>query len=416
MKIKNILTAVLVCCGISAAFTSCSKDEEAFFTASADDAPRILNTNFPEDFSGGNPAVLRTMNRNETFNLTVTVTPVEHTTVAWYLNDVKVADGLTINYQMKEAGEHILKIVATTTQGKSTSRTFKMIVNALSSDPQSSSTALEERLLKPGTAVMLTGENLTNVKKVSINGQQANVTNATATSVEYSVPAGITDGIYTLYLIDDENISYAAGNVTVITKSTVHNNIFAGSSKASFTMEGSFLDKVATITINGINCEITEKTENKLTVKAPELAVGDFDLKGTTEGGESLKFYKDGQLYENGTFMVSEEEILWIGDFNVDWDGPEDHKEWRMISQEKFATFEVGHTLNISLKVVGSDYHKVQFDNWSWSNLPIPNAVVEGSEDTVVAIEITQALKDAVAAQAFCIHGHGFSIVQASYK
>ena len=39
-----------------------------------------------------------------------------------------------------------------------------------------------------------------------------------------------------------------------------------------------------------------------------------------------------------------------------------------------------------------------------------------GHADTDVPVEITQELKDAVAAKAFCIHGHGFSVVRVTYK
>ena len=47
MITKNILkylAASLVFCGFAAAFTSCSSDEDPFFTAGEEDAPRILNT------------------------------------------------------------------------------------------------------------------------------------------------------------------------------------------------------------------------------------------------------------------------------------------------------------------------------------------------------------------------------------
>ena len=152
-----------------------------------------------------------------------------------------------------------------------------------------------------------------------------------------------------------------------------------------------------------------------LTFTAPELEVGDYELKGTTTSGEPVLFINNGQLDEEALFMVSAEKIIWMGDFTVDWDGPEDHKEWRQISQEEFATFEVGHILTVSLKLVGTDYHKYQIDNWDWSSLP-GQSPTDFSEDTDVAIEITQDLKDAVAAKAFCIHGHGFSVVRVTYK
>ena len=61
MKLKNIFIACLA--GI--AFTSCSNDEEAFYTVSENDAPRILNTDFPD---GG-----FSINRNENLKFEVLV-------------------------------------------------------------------------------------------------------------------------------------------------------------------------------------------------------------------------------------------------------------------------------------------------------------------------------------------------------
>lgn len=55
MITKNMLkyiTACFVCCGLSAALTSCSSDEDPYFTASEDDMPRIINTDMPEGKGG----------------------------------------------------------------------------------------------------------------------------------------------------------------------------------------------------------------------------------------------------------------------------------------------------------------------------------------------------------------------------
>ena len=91
-------------------------------------------------------------------------------------------------------------------------------------------------------------------------------------------------------------------------------------------------------------------------------------------------------------------------------------KEWREISQETFATFEVGHTLTISLKFdETAGYHQYQIDNWEWASLP-GQQKTDITGDTDVPVEITQALKDAVAQKAFCIHGHGFSVTRVTYK
>ena len=183
--------------------------------------------------------------------------------------------------------------------------------------------------------------------------------------------------------MNENDERFGGGRVAVIANPTVSKSSFAGISNSSLTLEGFFLDKVASITIGGKDCPIVEKTENRLTITAPDLDLGNYELKGTTENGETLKFFKDCELLESALFMVSEE--------------------------------EVGHTLFITLQLVGSDYHKCQFDNWSWEALPGLQPL-EFSEDMVVSIEITQALKDAVAQKAFCIHGHGFSVTKVTYK
>ena len=75
MITKNIikyLAASFVCIGLSAAFTSCSSDEDPFFTANEDDAPRIINTDLPEG-KGGEPAELPSIER--TANFTSSPTP-----------------------------------------------------------------------------------------------------------------------------------------------------------------------------------------------------------------------------------------------------------------------------------------------------------------------------------------------------
>ena len=126
MKIKNILTACLLGFGLTAALMSCSKNEEAFYTVSEDDAPRILNTDFPD---GGYK-----IERNNNLKIEVLVTPVDFTTVKLYLDDEEKFTGANIDVPV-EAGDYTMKIVATTVKGKSTSRTTSLKVTALDNDP-----------------------------------------------------------------------------------------------------------------------------------------------------------------------------------------------------------------------------------------------------------------------------------------
>ena len=145
MKIKNIFAAGLFCC-LAAVFTACSSDEDPFFTASENDAPRILNTDIPEG-KGGEPGVIANIERTENFTFEVMVTPVSYTTVTWFIDDEQVAEGLKIDVPVL-AGDHILKIVATTTKGLSTSRTCKLTVRPLVSDPELATDAKSRWLRK----------------------------------------------------------------------------------------------------------------------------------------------------------------------------------------------------------------------------------------------------------------------------
>ena len=57
--------------------------------------------------------------RTTNFQYEVMVTPVHYTTVSWYLDDELIYEGNNIDMPIL-AGEHFLRIVATTTKGLST--------------------------------------------------------------------------------------------------------------------------------------------------------------------------------------------------------------------------------------------------------------------------------------------------------
>ena len=405
MKLKNIFFACLA----GLALTSCSNDEDAFFTVSENDAPRILNTDFPE--AGFN------INRNEPLKFEVLVTPADMTTVTWQADGKVVFTGNNID-QVFEAGDYTLKIVATTTKGKETSRTMKLKVKALDSDPQAGSDAAD-RVVKAGATVKLHGTNMANIKKVVINEQLVDATYKSGEDcIEYTIPANLAGGSYRISLMDEDGVRYGADKIVVVTTPTALNATYAGMANDAVTIEGFYLNDVATITVGGQECTITEKTADKLTFTIPELAVGDYELKGTTTNGEAVLFCKGSEVVESALLIIAAEKVIWTGDYYVSWELPDGNpnKEWREISQDEFATFEVGHTLTISLKINPSDgYHKYAIGDWEWALMP-GQAETEISQDTDVAVEITQELKNRVAAKAFCIHGHGFSVTKVTYK
>lgn len=319
----NMLFAVCLALAGAVSFSACSSTDDPYFTVSENDDPRILNTDLSD----------KVIDRKTSLKIELKVTPIAYTTVTWLLDNVQIAEGITLDQQLP-VGNHVLKIVATTTKGKSTYRTINVTVNPAEGDPVLAGDE-KSRWLTVGTTKTIDCTNVTSVSKVIVGDQEATNVSYANNQITFDVPA-MEAGEYMVFIEDAEGTRYACGLFIV-----------------------------------------------------------------------SNEVYEEPAVQEN---------VLWEGDFVVDWDGPEDHKEWREISQEQFASFELGHVLMISLKLVGEDYHKCQFDNWSWAGLPIPTPVIEFSEDTNVTIEITQELKDAVAEQAFCIHGHGFSVTKVVYK
>lgn len=406
MEIKNMITACLMCCGLAAAFTSCSKDEDSYYTVSEDDAPRILNTDFP---TGG-----FSINRDQNLKFDILVTPADYTTVKWLVDGDEVFVGTHIDKPF-EAGDYTLKIVAVTNKGKETSRTMALTVKPLTTDPQSASDALAERLVKAGAAVTLHGANLDNVQQVKINGQSvAAVFNSADGSISYTVPADLTDGSYRISLIDNNNQSYGAGQLTVVTKPTVCRVAVDGTQDGgSVTLEGYYLDKVTSIVVAGQEMPITAKSDQQLTFTAPAMAVADYELKGTTDGGEPLQFFKDYVLYQVGQYHVSLETTLLEGNFIIDWDSSICH-----LDPDKFDNVPVGSKILIYYEVPTAEYHNLRIvTNW-WTDVP-GGKQIDVTDDTPNPFELkyTDEFKSMVYEQGgmSCV-GFGYTVKRITFK
>ena len=311
MKIKNILTACLLGFGVTAALMSCSKNEEAFYTVSDDDAPRILNTDFPD---GGYK-----IDRNNNLKVEVLVTPVDYTTVKLFLDDKEVFTGSNIDVPV-EAGDYTMKIVATTVKGKSTSRTMSLKVSPLASDAQASDDMLA-RLQSPGDEVTLEGTNMSNIKKVKINDREIAVSTATANSIQYTLPADMPEGQYRMSLIDADGNSFGGGLVTVNGESIITRGDFMGLSEGNVVIPGRKLDKVKSVTVNGVACTIESQTAEQLIIKLPVLEEGTYVVKVIDKNDAAVKFLSEGKLVETGSIKVSliAEEVVWEGSHDVDW-------------------------------------------------------------------------------------------------
>ena len=392
----------------SVAFLSCTQKEEPFFTATENDTPRILNTDIP-DWDNGQPQTLLTISRDQNFEFEIIVTPADYTTVEWFLDDVKVAEGKTIN-QPVLAGTWTLKILSTTTKGHSTYRVSKLVVNPLDTDPVAGD-AILERLVAPGSTVVLGGKNMDKVAKVVIGGVECDAAFADG-AVTYAVPADMAAGTYQLTLKDAEGNEYGAGYITVSAESVVSAASFSGKPGAELVLTGLNLDKVATLTAGEQACTIVSKTAGELKLTLPALAKGSYVIVGLDEGGNAVNFVDGTQLLDKASLTITTEDILWEGHHYVSWDfaDGDPNKTFSALAVDS-KLWKVGKIVRVTLTPdPAAGYHQVQFNTMWWTALP---GTLRGDffEATVAEITWTQELSDLVNAQdGFIVCGHGFFV------
>ena len=213
MITKNIfkyLAACFVCCGLSVAFTSCSSDEDPFFSASEDDYPRIINTDLPEG-KGGEPAALPSIERTTNFTCEVIVTPVHYTTVTWFVDDEQVGEGLKIDVPVL-AGDHLVKVVATTTKGLSTYRLLTLNVRPAADDPELAKDG-RSRWLTIGTTKTIECKNANSVTKVFIGKTEAKNVSFADGKLTFDIPS-MEEGEY-MVSIEADGMRYGCGVFTV---------------------------------------------------------------------------------------------------------------------------------------------------------------------------------------------------------
>jgi hypothetical protein len=302
-NIFKYFAVCLVCCGITLAFTSCSKEEDPFFTIGGDDAPRILNTDFPRSNPDDeNSAILFDIKRNEHLRFTLQVTPTDQTTISWLIDGKEVATGKDIDIAL-ETGTYDFKVIARTNAGKESYRQGTLKVTPLDGDPINTS-SLIDTYQEVGATVTVNGSNLGGVKQVKINDRLIDVTSAAEGSLQFVMPADMPEGEYRMSFIDDSGTVYGAGKIVVSGQSIVTESDFIATTAGQVSFTGRKLDNVATVTAGNQTCTIVTKTDDKITIQLPELADGTFELKANTYGGAAVMFVKDGALVETANIQV----------------------------------------------------------------------------------------------------------------
>ena len=116
------------------------------------------------------------------------------------------------------------------------------------------------------------------------------------------------------------------------------------------------------------------------------------------------------------TSAIAAEQVLWEGSWYVSWELPDgdEHKEWKGLVQENFASYAEGTTVCFYLEEAeGATYAQYKLDDWSWNLLP-GQAQTDFSVSTVAKLPMTAEVKAAIAANGFAIHGHGYNVVKAT--
>ena len=208
LKAMMMLLAVGFALTGTSTLSSCSSDDDPYFTVSEDDDPRILNTDLADS----------KIDRKTNYKLEIKVTPVHYTTVTWLLDGTQIYEGTTID-QTLPVGNHELKIVATTTKGKSTSRTLNVTVTPAADDPALGTNA-SELWVAPGAETTIHNcKNLGTVTKVMVGGKEvAFEVLEEGTALKLTTPTGLENGDYDITLVDGEGNQFPCGKIKVTTE------------------------------------------------------------------------------------------------------------------------------------------------------------------------------------------------------
>ena len=310
LKAMMMLLAVGFALAGTSTLSSCSSDDDPYFTVSEDDAPRILNTDLADS----------KIDRKTNYKMEIKVTPVHYTTVTWLLDGTQIAEGNTID-QTLPVGNHELKIVATTTKGKSTSRTLKVTVTPAADDPALGTNAVELWVAPGAETTIHKCKNLSTVTKVMVGGKEvAFEVLEEGTALKLTAPTGLENGDYDITLVDGEGNQFSGGIIKVTTepRPSMENTIWEGEFAVTWgtpfdALKDTFLSKVKAGTIlrvyvdgKGQGTAATAWWNNILTGKGdPER--GDF----TVDGPATWKF----ELTDLSIQLLTEQNgFLLVGD------------------------------------------------------------------------------------------------------
>lgn len=307
LKAMMMLFAISFALAGTSTLSSCSSDDEPYFTVSENDEPRILNTDLANS----------KIDRKTNYKLEIKVTPVHYTTVTWLLDGTQIAEGTTID-QTLPVGNHELKIVATTTKGKTTSRTLNVTVTPAADDPTLGTNAIELWVAPGETTTIHECKSLGLVQKVLIADKEvAFKVLDEGTTLKVTAPSDLANGDYDITLVDGNGVQFAGGTIKVTTEArpSMENTIWEGEFAVTWgtpfnALKDTFLSKVKAGTIlrvyvngNGQGIAATAWWNNILTGKGdPER--GDIMVDRPTKWEFELTHLSIQLLTEQAGFLL----------------------------------------------------------------------------------------------------------------
>lgn len=411
---KKIYYMILLLLAVNVCVTAC-QEEEPFSTVTAYDDPRILDPTLPDRKDGKLPVVAN-INRDANFSMTLTVTPADYCHVSWLLDGEEVAQGKSIDINLK-AGVYVMRVNVTTDAGKSTYREGLVQVNPLADDPQTTEVSFE-RIVAPNGKARLYGSHLETVKGLVMGGQTVSVlalgNDDKGTYLEYTVPQALENGTYRVILFDAAGNEFGGNEITVSRDPMITSGADRTNAGTEWVLSGINLDKIQSLTFGGQTLtEFVRQSATELVLTVPKLDDGEYVLKGTTSAGTEVWFYsKEGNKKEQSV-IVSSMTVLWKGHHYVSWDLPDENpnKAFNLIGKEAFQSLKPGATLYIHYSVNPSDeYHQMRTTSAHWNDLP-GTAAFDFSENGVKEVLLTQDILDMILSQdGFLCVGHGYYV------
>ena len=434
----TVLFAVCLAAAGAASLSACSSDDP-YFTVSENDDPRILNTDLSD----------KVLDRKTNLKIEIKVTPIEYTTVTWLLDNVQIAEGTTLD-QTLPVGNHVLKIVATTTKGKSTSRTINVTVNPAKGDPVLAGDE-KSRWLTTGTTKTIDCTNVTSLSKVIVGDQEATNVSYANGKITFDVPA-MEEGEYMVFIEDAEGTRYGCGMFLVSNEAYVDPGIKEtvlwegavdinwGDSNVTITPDN--LANVPVGTTIRMYFEIIEADYHAMRITTPwwgdnaeDQILAQFDLTDETpnpfeftytEANKAIVDERGGMLVVGFGYKLTKvvavenvapaEVTVWEGAVDINWGDSN-----VQITPDEMADVPVGATVCMYYEIIEAEYHAMRITTPWWGDNDEDQVVAQFdlTDETPNPFEFTytEANKAIVDERGgMLVVGFGYKLVRITYK